>query len=201
MKRMVVIAGPYGVGKTKIMRGPIGRQLIEGTFVDPQEVFDGLKEFYAQEEFHGESVPDYEARTREKALSARFRLIRKHRSLTGLCSLGRIEDIDVLDAARKNNYQISFHYYGVGNWTLCRDRLRQFPGHWLSQITDEQIFGDYHRSLAFLPSAIPFVDEGWIYDVSGRQKVSTLIHIKKGRISKAASKLPEWIKEPMSRCL
>lgn len=201
MRRLTVIAGPHGAGKTTLAQGRLGRSMLQGTYVDPQEIHDSLKSFYAIEEHRGQDSPDYTARSHEKAFSTRFRLVKKGRDLSAECTMGEIEDLDLLDAARQNGYHISLYFFGLNNWQACQSRIHGTPGHWLSAISEKEIYGNYHRALAMLPGAIPMADAGIVYDNSHKNGPRELLKIKNGRVEILQKKLPDWIVEPLTRCL
>lgn len=201
MPNLVLIAGPHGAGKTSIMSRATGHSMKVGRFVDPQDIFERLKDHYAKAEFENIPVRDYAARAFDRAFTVRFNHIKKKHDVTVLCSLGAIADLDLMDAARKNGYHISLYFFGVENWKICRDYIRQSKKHWLSEMPDEHIYGDYHRAMAMLPGAILQADTGRIYDHSSLKRPKPLLEIDNGRIQVIEKTLPNWILEPLSRCL
>ncbi|NNE58999.1 MAG: hypothetical protein HKN36_12905 [Hellea sp.] len=201
MKQLVMVAGPYGVGKIYHMRQSPGFQVARGTLLDPQEIHDGLLDYYEEEQIIEGPSPGFLNRTEEKTFSSRFRLVRKGRDLTVVCSLGRIEDLDLIDAAKSNGYHISLYYYGLKDWKLCRKKIRSDKYHWLHQEKDEFIYDHYFRSSAMLPGAIRMVDHGRIFDVSRKDVPTPLLDIDHGRVNLIEKKPPNWIVEPLTRCL
>jgi len=201
MRRLTVIAGPHGAGKTSLMQGRLGRGILHGTYVDAQEIHDSLKTFYAIDEHRGHGAPDYTDRAHEKAFSTRFRLVKKARDVSAECTMGEVEDLDLLDAARKNDYHISLYFFGLNDWRACYDRIRSTPGHWLSRATEEDIYGNYHRALAMLPGAILLADRGIVYDNSSKRGPQELLKIVDGRVEIMQKNLPDWVVEPLTRCL
>jgi len=196
-----MIAGPHGAGKTAVMLGALGQQVITGKYVDPQNGFENLKTFYAQAQYHKEVVPNFTARAMENAFSTRFERIHNGKDVTAVCSLGSVADLDLLDAAKRQGYHISLYYFGVENWKICETFIRKSPGHWLSSLSSQDIFGDYHRSIAMLPGAILQAHTGIIYDNSSLKNPKPLLTIQNGRIDIVERNLPKWVLEPLSRCL
>lgn len=182
-----MIAGPYGAGKRLLMLKDFGR-LIKGVYIDPQEIFD-----------KGPLEPI--ERVRQRAYSARFRMIRKQRELTTTCSMGSVRDLHLLDAARRNQFNIALHFFGISDWRIALRRIRTTPGHWLNEMPEEKIKGIYHRSLAMLPGAILMAQSGIIYENSEDANPRKLLRINNGRIEIIDKNLPNWLLEPLSRCL
>lgn len=172
-----------------------------GRFVDPQAIFEGLKDHYAEAEFKNIPVRDYAARAFDKAFTIRFKHIKKMHDVTVICSLGSISDLDLMDAARRNGYRIALHFFGVQNWKICHDYIKTSKNHWLSEISEKHIYGDYHRAMAMLPGAILQADTGMIYDHSDLKYPRPLMDIENGRIRIVDENLPDWVIEPLSRCL
>jgi len=201
MRKLVVIAGPHGAGKTEHMLGALGREKRQGKLVDPQNVFETLKTHYAIETYHGEEQPDFVQRAIERAFTIRFEQIKKGNDLTAICSLGAVEDLDFLDAARRHNYHISLYFFGVKSWRKCERYIRSRKKHWLSELSRTDIFGDYHRALAMLPGAIVMADQGAIFDNTNSKYPKPLLGIDRGRVNIIEQNLPNWILDPLSRCL
>ena len=110
MPQLVMIAGPHGSGKTHMMRGPDGERLRVGRYVDPQDIFEGLRSHYATGEASNIPAKDFAARAIERAFTVNFEHIKKRKDLTAVCSLGSVTDMDLIDAARQQGYYISFYY-------------------------------------------------------------------------------------------
>lgn len=201
MKRLKIIGGPYGAGKTDAMLNALGADIVRGRFVDPQKAYDNLRNHYATELLRGEKTRDLIKRAFDKAFSERFEQIWSQKSLTAICSLGDIEDMDLVDAGRKNGFHISLFFFGINDWQACEHYIRQTENHWLSGLSSKEIYGNYHRALATLPGAIIKADQGMIFDNSNRDKPRPLLEIEKGRIKIIDKNLPNWIVEPLSRCL
>lgn len=201
MKRLIMIGGPYGAGKTGAMLKTLGQDIVRGKFVDPQKCYENLQEYYAIETYKGEETRDFVTRAFERAFSERFEQMRTHKSLTAICSLGAIEDLDLLDAGRRNGFHIALYFFGVQDWRSCEQHIRETEGHWLSNLSSKEIYGDYHRALAMLPGAIIQADKGMIYDNSDRENPRPLLAIEDGKIQIIETNLPDWILEPLSRCL
>lgn len=201
MPKLTVIGGPYGVGKTSAMLRALGPDIVRGKFVDPQRHFDNKRNYYAIETYKGEKTRDFVERSFTNAFSERFDQLKEHKSLTTICSLGDIEDIDLLDAAQRHGFEIRLFFFGVDNWESCVDHIRSTPNHWLSQLTPKEIYGNYYRALAMLPGAIIKADSGAIFDNSDRENPKPLLGIENGRIKIVDENLPKWIIEPLSRCL
>ncbi len=201
MKRLVVIAGPHGAGKTKFMVGALGRDIIRGKSVDPQHVYETLQNHYAIETYNREARPDFVQRAMERAFTIRYERIRDGKSVTAICSLGAIEDLDFIEAARRNAYHISLYFFGVSSWRICETYIRSQKKHWLHKLDSRAIYGDYHRALAMLPGAILLSDTGRIYDNADPKNPTPLLGIEEGRITIIEKNLPDWILEPLSRCL
>jgi len=201
MNNLVVIAGPHGARKKESMLNVLGQSIVRGKYVDPRHIFETLKEYYAVESYKGEKTPDFVKRAFERAFTIWFERIKNHKNVTAVCTLGTIEDLDLLDAAKRNNYYISLYFFGVDNWRTCERNLREDNNHWLSKIKSEVIFGDYHRALAMLPGAIVKCDDGIIFDNTNFKKPKPLLGIENGRVKVIEKNLPHWILEPLSRCL
>jgi len=201
MKRLKVIGGPYGAGKTDAMLTALGSDIVRGKFVDPQRAYDNLQNHYAIEIFKGEKTRDLIERAFEKAFSERFEQLRSQKSLTAICSLGDIEDLDLIDAGSKNGFHISLYFFGLNDWQACEQYIRQSKNHWLSDLSSKEIYGNYHRALAMLPGAIIKAHQGMIFDNTDRDNPRPLLSIENGRIQIIDKNLPDWIVEPLSRCL
>lgn len=196
-----MIAGPHGAGKSSIMERTVGKRMIAGRLVDPQKVFEDLRSHYEESEFRKIPKKDYATRAFERAFTLRFEHIRKRKDLTALCSMGAIADLDLIDAARQNGYRVALYFFGVNNWKICRNYIKRTKDHWLSGLSDEDIYGDYHRAIAMLPGAIIQAQTGVIYDHSDLEQPRPLLEIEDGRIKVIEPNLPNWILEPLSRCL
>lgn len=182
-----MIAGPYGSGKRSLMFKDFGR-LIVGDYVDPQDIFE-------------KGPPEPIERVRQRAYNARFRFVRKHRTFSTNCSLGSVRDLDLLDAAHKNEFDIALYYFGLADWRVTRRQIRSTPGHWLRELPDEKLEGIYHRSLAMLPGAILLARSGAIYDHSNTGEPRKLLNIRNGKIEIVDKNIPNWLLEPLTRCL
>ncbi len=201
MPHLIMIAGPHGVGKSALMAIPTGARMAAGKLVDPQRVYEHLIEHYEENDHLPIPKKDFSHRAAERSFSNRFDHIRKGNDVTAICSLGSIEDLDLMDAARKNGYHIAFYFFGVSSWKRCMEHIRQTKNHWLSQLTEQDIFGDYHRAIAMLPGAIIQAHTGIIYDHTNLSRPKPLLEIENGRIQIIEKNLPEWVLEPLSRCL
>ena len=202
MKKFVMVAGPHGAGKTKFMQGAVGRTFAEETTIwDPQNIYDHLKKWYARKVDPKIERPDFTERAREKVYSLQFEMIRKERNITAVSSLGRVEDLDLLDAAHANNYHISFYYLGIRSPQLSAERVKTAQDHWVKNLSSERLTNNYLRSLAMLSGAVPYADEGIIYDNSKRTARRELLHIQNGKVKVVTHDLPGWILEPLSRCV
>ena len=184
-----------------MMRGPDGERLRVGRYVDPQDIFEGLRSHYATGEASNIPAKDFAARAIERAFTVNFEHIKKRKDLTAVCSLGSVTDMDLIDAARQQGYYISFYYMGVRKWEICCDYIRRTKDHWLARLSDNDIFGNYHRSLATLPGAIIAADNGAVIDNSVQGKSRPLLEIRDGRIQIIDKNLPDWVLDPLSRCL
>ncbi len=182
-----MIAGPYGSDKRKLLFKDFGR-LIVGEYFDPQDIF---------ERGPHESIE----RIRQRAYHARFRFVRKHKSFTTNCSLGSVRDLDLLDAAYRNDFDIALHYFGVSDWRAARDRIRSMPDHWLKGFPEDKLEGLYHRSLAMLPGAILLANRGAIYDHSETGHPRKLLNIVDGKVELVEKNIPDWLLSPLTRCL
>jgi len=196
-----MIAGPHGAGKTEVMVSALGSDVMVGSYVAPQDTFESLRMHYSAAEFDKEEVPDYAQRAIERTFTTRFGHMNKLKDITVVCSLGAVEDLDLLDGAYNHDYHISLYFFGVNDWRTCDKYIRETKGHWLSKMSSEDVYGDYHRSLAMLPGAILLADTGMIFDNSDFKNPKPLLAIKNGRVEVIETKLPNWILEPLSRCL
>ena len=115
--------------------------------------------------------------------------------------LDTVQDLDLLAAARNHGYHISLYFVGVSDWTICAPRLRLDETHWHYRLSDKEIAACYHRSLSFLPGAIPYADDGFVFDNSFAGAPKKVLAIKDGRIELLDDAPPRWLIEPMSRCL
>lgn len=201
MPILTVIGGPYGAGKTSAMLKALRPDVIHGKFVDPQKAYENLQSHYAIETYKGEATRDFVRRAFERAFTERFERMKELKSLTAVCSLGNVEDLDLMDAARRNGFEIALYFFGVGNWKSCVDHIRKTNNHWLSDLSEKEIYGNYHRALAMLPGAIIQAGRGMIFDNTDRDNPRPLLGIENGRIQIIEKNLPNWILEPLSRCL
>jgi len=200
MKKLVVIAGPHGAGKTEFMLGALGRDVLRGKYVDPQHVFETLQSHYAIESYKDEQRPDFVQRAMERAFTIRFERIKKGKDVTAVCSLGAIEDLDFIEAAKRQKYHVSLYFFGVASWRRCERYIRTQKKHWLNGVDSKHIYGDYFRALSMLPGAIVMANEGCIYDNANPKKPKPLLGINNGRVSIIEKDLPPWILDPLSRC-
>ncbi len=201
MKRLIMIAGPHGAGKTEFMLGALGQDVLRGKYIDPQHAYGTLQAHYAIETYNDDARPDFVKRAKERAFTDRYVRVKEGKDVTAICSLGAIEDLDFLEAGRTNEYHISLYFFGVSSWKICEAYIRAHQNHWLHNQDSRTIYGDYHRALAMLPGAILRADDGCIYDNTDPKNPTPLLGIKSGRISIIEKNLPDWILEPLSRCL
>ncbi len=209
MKTLVIIAGSYGTGKTKLAGRSAGPNLlgnIPADFFNQEDYFNSLQEYYSLPEEYtragrSSQIPEFMERSYERTHNNRYRLLVKGRDFGTELLLDKVEDLDLLAAARNHGYHISLYFIGVDNWKICARRLKNNPAHWHHKLSDKAIAACYHRSLSFLPGAIPYVDEGFVVNNSNFRNPKKVLTIKNGRIGLIDDAPPQWLIEPMSRCL
>lgn len=209
-KRFVIIAGPFGGGKTRLFLDNLlpndFEKAFPENFINPEVYYHSLREHYDLPEHYtragrGERTPDFLSRANERAQTERFRLLVKGRSFATEFALDSVEDLDVIQAARHHNYHITLFFVGTDNWKRCVQRIRREHNHWHHHYTDADIAACYHRSLSFLPSAIPLINDGYVLENSNAGAPVKLLSIKKGRIELTMVTPPDWLTDPIRRCL
>ena len=201
MRELVIIAGPYGIGKARLALKVLGQNVFKGMRIDPQDIYAGLQSHYAIEAGRPMSNQELKDRTIEKAFSQPFRMIRKKRDLSVVMTLGQIEDLDLFDAGNRHDYQISLFYFGTQHWQRCINSVKNSANHWQKDLSQALLHNNYIRSLALLPGAIVQSHRGIIFDVNKKGEARQLLSIENGRVSLIEKALPQWVMDPLQRCI
>ena len=166
--RAVLIAGPHGSGKSRLVNSLQKKGVDLGHFIERTE--DAYK------------LPSQSWRMRYS------RLLKK-RDVTWETLLTDVKDIDFLVSARKQGFHTTLYYMGLDGPTTSVDRYQGSE-----DIIPKSIAGRYYCSAAFLPLAISLVDHGYIFDNSKKgPSLTPLLRIKSGVIELLTQEQPQWV--------
>lgn len=185
---LVFLAGPNGAGKSTFFRDYL--QELKLPFVNADEMARRLRE--------SSRPPDAEDVDRiafEMTERLRLSLLARRQSF---CTETVFSDpqgakLDFLRQARASGYWVCLVFIGISDSHLSRARVMQRVAGGGHDVPDDKLSLRFPRTLTNLRSAIPAVDEAYLFDNSSDADPFRLVAVySEGQIAVRVDPLPDW---------
>ncbi|WP_071286270.1 zeta toxin family protein [Mycolicibacterium llatzerense] len=187
MKRLDLVVGSNGAGKSTFVELTLAPLLPRSVFVNADEI--AKQRWPADPLGHAYEAAKIAAATREA-------LIEQGRSLIAETVFSHPSKLELIDTARQAGYVVVLHIVLIPE-ELAVHRVRYRVAAGGHDVPEEKIRERYGRLWPLVASAIVRVDSATVYDnssVSGPQIVAQM----SGGLSVAAPQWPTWAPEPLS---
>ncbi len=187
--RLIVVAGPNGVGKTSITVQLLRHAWMGGCeYVNPDDI--------ARDEFGDWNAPDALRKAATRAAEVRERCVREGRSLAFETVLSMPDKIDFIQRAKRAGFFVRLFFVGTDNPSINAKRVAQRVMEGGHDVPISKIIVRYTRSLANCLVAIRIADRAYIYDNSvDNTPARLLFRTSDGKLIKYYEDINPWALE------
>ncbi|MBF0584364.1 MAG: zeta toxin family protein [Magnetococcales bacterium] len=193
--RLIVVAGPNGVGKTSITEQLLRHEWMGGcVYVNP--------DYIARDEFGDWNTPDAVLRAAIFAKEKREQCVLEGRSLAFETVLSVPDKIDFIQRAKRAGFFVRLFFVGTDSPAINAKRvaLRVMEGG--HDVPISKIIARYTRSLANCSVAARIADRAYIYDNSeDNASAKLLFRTREGKLIKQYGGINPWALEIMREML
>ena len=189
--RLIVVAGPNGVGKTAITEQLLRHEWMGGcVYVNP--------DYIARDEFGDWNAPEAVMKAAVRAEELREQCVRDGHSLAFETVLSMPDKINFIQRAKQAGFFVRLFFVGTDNPAINAKRvaLRVMEGG--HDVPISKIITRYTRSLANCSVAACIADRAYIYDNSvDKAPARLLFRTSEGSVIKQYGEINPWAREIM----
>lgn len=189
--RLIVVAGPNGVGKTAITEQLLRHEWMGGcVYVNP--------DYIARDEFGDWNAPEAVMKAAVRAEELREQCVREGYSLAFETVLSMPDKINFIQRAKQAGFFVRMFFVGTDNPAINAKRvaLRVMEGG--HDVPISKIITRYTRSLANCSVAACIADRAYIYDNSvDKAPARLLFRTSEGSVIKQYGEINPWAREIM----
>ncbi|PJX23380.1 zeta toxin family protein [Advenella sp. S44] len=189
--KLWVVAGPNGAGKTTLTRLHLTGHL---PVVNPDDLA-------AELDILNRNSPLVQMRAGRLALLAREKLLASGHSFAIETTLSGNSEIELMQRARGQGYQVILAFVGVDDVGLLIARVKSRVDDGGHAVPLDAIERRYRRSMDNLGYALQMADRAWVFDNRGKRGRRTLLIREEGRLKYVSSSLPMWAKRAIPTAL
>jgi len=191
--RLIVVAGPNGVGKTSITEQLLRHEWMGGCeYVNP--------DFIARDEYGDWNSPEIVIKAAQRAEELREECLRTRRSLAFETVLSMPDKIDFIKRAQQAGFFVRLFFVGTDDPSINAKRVAMRVMEGGHDVPISKIITRYTRSIANCLVAIRIVDRAYVYDNSvDNEPAQLLFRTSGGKLLKQYGKINPWALEVLSK--